>query len=88
MKEFLLSLLVAIVFIFLISTCTSYYSMQKLTSDGFKVIQEYNTYVLVEKNNHTYIATPTGMYGLEWSYEHSPECKCMWIKNKINKILE
>ena len=39
MKEFLLSLLVAIVFIFLISTCTSYYSMQKLTSDGFKVIQ-------------------------------------------------
>jgi len=88
MKEFLLSLLVAIIFIFLLSKCTSYYTMYKLTSDGFKVIHEYNTYILVEKNNHTYIATPTGMYGLEWSYEHNPECQCMKIKNKINKIFE
>lgn len=59
-------------------------SMQKLNNDGFKIIKEYDTYVLVEKENHRYIATPSGMYGLEWNYEHYPNCQCL-KNNKVNE---
>lgn len=52
------------------------YQSQSLTRDGFDVIETHDSYLIVEKGGHQYIATKNGMYGTRWQYEHYPDCKC------------
>ena len=48
----------------------------ELERDGFTVIEEHETYKIVEKEGHQYVATPSGMYSMHWSFEHYPNCPC------------
>ena len=70
-------LAVCLIFVFLLEKC----HQEELSSDGFKVIETHESYYLVEKEGHQYIATESGMYSLHWSYEHYPKCPC---NNKNN----
>lgn len=56
----------------------------ELENDGFKIIEKHETYYLVEKDKHWYIATETGWYNMSWTFEHSPQCPCSQksIKNE------
>lgn len=53
-----------------------YQHSTELERDGFKVVEEHESYMLVEKDGHQYIATETGMYHLSWTFEHYPQCPC------------
>ena len=48
----------------------------ELEDDGFKVLEKHETYYLVEKDGHRYIATETGWYNMSWQFEHDPNCPC------------
>lgn len=75
-------ILFGIVFLFLIGFVLYGIHQHSTTfeRDGFKVLEEHDSYTLVEKDGHQYIATETGMYHLSWNYEHYPNCPCK--KNK------
>ena len=74
LKLSLVVLLVLSCIVFLVYVSVSH--SNQLEKDGFTVLEKHQTYTLVEKNGHKYIATETGMYGLTWSFEHYPECEC------------
>ena len=52
------------------------YISDGLSRDGFEVIEKHETYMIVKKEGHQYIATKEGMYGTRWQYEHYPNCPC------------
>ena len=70
-------LAVLFIFTFLLEKC----HQEELSNDGFKIIETHESYYLVEKEGHQYIATESGMYNLYWNYEHYPKCPC---NNKNN----
>ncbi len=65
-----------LVILMIILVCVNECHNEELSADGFKVIEKHNSYYLVEKDGHQYIATETGMYSLNWNYEHYPNCPC------------
>lgn len=72
---------ILMIFIFFVLLyIVSYNHYQELTNDGFKIIKKYDSYILVEKDNHLFMATEVGMYGLDWNYEHYPNCPCFKTK--------
>lgn len=71
-------ILLGIVFFFLIFFCIYgfYRHSTELERDGFNVVEKHESYILVEKDGHQYIATKTGMHNLSWTFTHYPQCPC------------
>ncbi len=79
MKNWQITILV-LVCLFLLICVTECMHQNELESDGFRIIKKYDTYTLVEKEGHQYIATSVGTYGMHWNYEHYPNCPCFKTK--------